>query len=366
MEGVSAHGLLTSTRGNHMVRVRGLTGVMTAAALVATAALVAGCGSTPTTSGTCSKTYHVGLVTDVGKLSDKSFNANAWQGVQDAVNDKSLCVEARVIESNQPTDYQKNMQLFIQQKYDMIVTVGFLLGDDTLAVAKANPDTKFAIVDYAYDKPPANLTGLVFREDQAGFLAGIVAGKMTKTGKIGGVYGLDIPPVHKYRVGYENGAKYANASVKTLGVYQPPSGAKSFNDPDWGKQQATAMFGQGADIVFGAGGNTGNGALLAAVQANKLCVGVDVDQYLSYPDAQKCLVTSAEKHIALAVKTSIEDMVKNTWPSNGLLSFDAKNSGVGISPFHNYESQVPAEVKTMVQDALKKLADGTLQTGYKG
>ena len=337
------------------------------AALLATAIFGIACGGTTGGTGsTCTKTYNVGLVTDVGKLSDKSFNANAWQGVQDAVADKSLCVQAKVIESNQPTDYQKNMQLFIDQKYDMIVTVGFLLGDDTLAVAKANPNTKFAIVDYAYTGPPANLTGLVFREDQAGFLAGIVAGKMTKTGTIGGVYGLDIPPVHKYRVGYENGAKYANPAVKTLGVYQPPSGAKSFNDPDWGKQQATAMFGQGADIVFGAGGNTGNGALLAAVQANKLCVGVDVDQFVSYPDADKCLVTSAEKRIAFAVKTAITDMVKNTWPATGLLTFDATNGGVGVSAFHNYDSQVPADVKAMVTDALAKLAAGTLQTGYTG
>jgi basic membrane protein A len=340
-----------------------------ALAAIAAAALfgVAGCGGTSTSTGTtttCSKTYNVGLVTDVGKLSDKSFNANAWKGVQDAVADPSLCLKARVIESNQPTDYQNNMQLFIDQKYDMIVTVGFLLGDDTLAVAKANPTVKFAIVDYAYDKPPANLTGLVFREDQAGFLAGIVAAKMSTSGTIGGVYGLDIPPVHKYRVGYENGAKYAVSSIKTLGVYQPPSGAKSFNDPDWGKQQATAMFGQGADVVFGAGGNTGNGALLAAVQAGKICVGVDVDQFVSYADADPCLVTSAEKHIAVAVKTAITDMVKGTWPATGLLSFDATNSGVGISPFHNYDSKVPADVKAMVTDALAKLAAGTLQTGY--
>jgi basic membrane protein A len=340
-----------------------------ALAAIAAAALfgVAGCGGTSTSTGTtttCSKTYNVGLVTDVGKLSDKSFNANAWKGVQDAEADPSLCLKARVIESNQPTDYQNNMQLFIDQKYDMIVTVGFLLGDDTLAVAKANPTVKFAIVDYAYDKPPANLTGLVFREDQAGFLAGIVAAKMSTSGTIGGVYGLDIPPVHKYRVGYENGAKYAVSSIKTLGVYQPPSGAKSFNDPDWGKQQATAMFGQGADVVFGAGGNTGNGALLAAVQAGKICVGVDVDQFVSYADADPCLVTSAEKHIAVAVKTAITDMVKGTWPATGLLSFDATNSGVGISPFHNYDSKVPADVKAMVTDALAKLAAGTLQTGY--
>lgn len=346
--------------------MRSLKGIGALAALMATAMFGFACGGTTGGTASCTKTYNVGLVTDVGKLSDKSFNANAWQGVQDAVADKSLCVAAKVIESNQPTDYQKNMQLFIDQKYDMVVTVGFLLGDDTLAIAKANPTVKFAIVDYAYTTPPANLTGLVFREDQAGFLAGIVAGKMSKTGIIGGVYGLDIPPVHKYRVGYENGAKYANPAIKTLGVYQPPSGAKSFNDPDWGKQQATAMFGQGADVVFGAGGNTGNGALLAAVQANKLCVGVDVDQFVSYADAGKCLITSAEKHIAFSVKTAITDMVKNTWPTSGLLTFDAKNSGVGISPFHNYDSQVPADVKAMVADALKKLADGTLQTGYTG
>ena len=347
--------------------MRSIRGIAAIATLVAAAVFGVACGgSSGGTGTTCTKTYNVGLVTDVGKLSDKSFNANAWKGVQDAQADASLCVKAKVIESTQPTDYQKNMQLFIDQKYDMIVTVGFLLGDDTLAVAKANPTVKFAIVDYAYDKPPANLLGLVFREDQAGFLAGIVAGKMTKTNTIGGVYGLDIPPVHKYRVGYENGAKYANAQVKALGVYQPPSGAKSFNDPDWGKQQATAMFGQGADIVFGAGGNTGNGALLGAVQANKLCVGVDVDQFESYPDAQKCLVTSAEKHIAFSVTTSITHMVKGTWPTSGLLSFDAKNGGVGISAFHNFDSQVSAETKTMVADALKKLADGTLQTGYTG
>ena len=337
-------------------------------AALAAAALfgVVACGSTSTnnTAATCSKTYNVGLVTDVGKLSDKSFNANAWQGVQNAVADTSLCVKARVIESNQPTDYQSNMQLFIDQKFDMVVTVGFLLADDTLAVAKANPTVKFAIVDNAYTSPPANLVGLTFREDQAGFLAGIVAAKMSTTGKIGGVYGLDIPPVHKYRVGYETGAKYAVSTISTLGVYQPPSGAKSFNDPDWGKQQATAMFGQGADVVFGAGGNTGNGALLAAVQANKICIGVDVDQYVSYPDADQCLVTSAEKHIATAVKTAITDMVKGTWPTTGLLTFDATNSGVGVSPFHNYDSKVPADVKAMVTDALAKLAAGTLQTGY--
>src|ERR671931_1432591 len=138
-------------------------------AIVVTVALVGlACGGAGTSGGTsggttCSKTFKVGLVTDVGKLSDKSFNANSWQGVKDAENDKSLCVKGSYIESTQPTDYQKNIETFVTQGYDMIVTVGFLLGDDTLAEAKKNPGTKFAIVDYAYSTPQPNLTGLIFK-----------------------------------------------------------------------------------------------------------------------------------------------------------------------------------------------------------
>src|SRR5437016_13377995 len=118
-----------------------------ALAVAATLLLAAACGGGGSSSGSsgCSKTYKVGLVTDVGKLSDKSFNANSWQGVQDAQNDKSLCVKASYIESNQPTDYQKNIETFVSQGYDMVVTVGFLLADDTLAEAKKNTNTKFAI-----------------------------------------------------------------------------------------------------------------------------------------------------------------------------------------------------------------------------
>ena len=331
------------------------------------AVLLASCGGTTTAAPAgCQKFFNVGLVTDVGKLSDRSFNANAWQGVQDAVNDTSLCVKAKFIESNQPTDYPKNIQQFVDQKYDLIVTVGFLLGDDTLAAAKANPSVKFTIVDsadFTDPKAPANFTGLLFKEDQAAFGAGALAALLTKTNKIGVVAGLDIPPVHRYVVGYENGAKYINPNITVLKVYQPPSGAKSFNDPDWGKARAQDMFGQGADIVFGAGGNTGNGALLAAVAANQKCIGVDVDQFVSYPDADPCLITSAEKHIAVAVKTAIADAVKGQWPTTGLLTFDASNKGVGISAYHNFDSQISADIKAKITDIEAKLASGALSTG---
>ena len=337
------------------------------AALLAAPLLLAACGSSGGTSGggtssTCSKTFKVGLVTDVGKLSDKSFNATSWQGVLDAQNDKSLCVQGKAIESNQPTDYQKNMQTFVDQGYDMVIAVGFLMGDDTLAAAKKNSKTKFAIVDNAYDNTaPTNLEGLVFREDQAGFLAGALAGLYTKTNTIGGVYGLDIPPVHKYRVGYENGAKYTNPKIKTIGVYQP-AGPNAFNDPDWGKARGIEQIGQGADIVFGAGGNTGNGALLAAVQKGVTCVGVDVDQYNTVTDAQKCLITSAEKKLAVAVKLAISDAAKGSF-KGGTRVFDASNGGVGLAAYHDYDSKVTADMKAKIADILKQLSAGTLKTG---
>src|SRR5262249_31961696 len=215
----------------------------------------------------CAKTGKVGLATAVGKLTDKSFNANSWQGVVDAQNDKSLCVSGRAIESNSKEDYQKNLRLFGDGGYDAVVAVGFNLGADAQTFAKAYPQVKVIMVDAAPDDPaPSNITSLLFREDQAGFLAGAVAGLYTKAHTIAGVYGLDIPPVHRYRVGYENGAKYVNPKVTSLGVYQTPcSCPQDFNDPDWGKARGLEFATRGADVIFGAGGNTGNGALLASL-----------------------------------------------------------------------------------------------------
>jgi basic membrane protein A len=337
------------------------------AVLLAVAVAGVACGGGGTTGGTtgssCSKTFKVGLVTDVGKLSDKSFNYDSWQGVQEAVNDKSLCVKAAYIESNQPTDYQKNIETFVAQSYDMVVTVGFLLADDTLAEAKKNPNVKFAIVDNPYQSPPPNLTGLVFKEDQAGFLIGALAGLMTKSKTVGQVVGLKIPPVQRYAEGYIAGVKYTNPDAKVITFYQGPGDGAPFNNPDWGKARAIDEVNQGADIIFGGGGNTGNGALLGALQKGVPCIGVDVDQYVSYPDVDKCLMTSAEKKLDLAVKTIITDAVQNKWPSNGLLTFEASNNGVDIAPYHEYDSKIPADVKSKIADIKKKLAAGTLQTG---
>src|SRR5438105_11910168 len=186
-----AHAILGSA--NRMKAFRQVA-VLAAAAVIALACGGSGGGTSGGGSGSsCSKTYKVDLVTDVGKLSDKSFNYDSWQGVLNAQKDTSLCVQARAIESSTQEDYPKNIAQFVDQKYDMIVTVGFKLGDATIAAAKANPGIKFIMVDNAdfTDKtPPSNLLGLLFKEDQPGYLAGVLAGQLTKTNTLGVVAGL--------------------------------------------------------------------------------------------------------------------------------------------------------------------------------
>jgi basic membrane protein A len=346
------------------MRVFRRVAVLATAVMVAFACGSGGGSSSGGASASCSKTWKVGLVTDVGKLSDKSFNANSWQGVVDAQSDSSLCVAGKYIESNSKEDYQKNLRLFGDGGYDAVVAVGFNLGADAQTFAKAYPKVKVIMVDSAPDTGAGdNITGLLFREDQAGFLTGAVAGLFTKTNTIGGVYGLDIPPVHRYRVGYENGAKYVNSKINVLGVYQPACNCpKDFNDPDWGKARALEFVDRQADVVFGGGGNTGNGALLGALQRNIACIGVDVDQFVSYPEVDACLLTSGEKHLALAVKTAITEVVKGTFKS-GIQTFDASSDGVGIAPYHNYDSKLTSDQKSKIDTIAKGLKDGSIKTG---
>jgi basic membrane protein A and related proteins len=343
---------------------RVLGGLM--AASIAMLGIAACGGSTPTPASSCTKTWKVGLVTDVGKLSDKSFNFDSFKGVQDAQADASLCVQGKAIESSTPDDYPKNIQQFIDGKYDMIIGVGFNLADAVTKAAKDNPNTKFVLVDYFdfTDKvPPANLVGLLFQEDQPGFLAGALAALVSKTGTIGVVAGLQtVPPVVRYVEGYAKGAAYAKAGTKVLKIYQPESGAKDFNDPDWGKQQGQTFISQGADVIFGAGGQTGNGALLAAKDAGKFCVGVDVDQFISYPDVDSCLITSAEKHLDLAVKQAVTDVVKGTF-KGGIVSYNIQNDGIGLAPYHDNASKIPADVQAKIADIQSKLKSGAITTG---
>ena len=301
----------------------------------------------------------IGMVTDIAKLGDKSFNDSAWAGVQMAA--KELGVEPKVIETTDPNDYEKNINQFISEGYNVIVTVGFALADATNAAAKANPEVKFIGVDQFQGDTIPNVAGLVFNEDQAGYLAGYLAASMSKSGKIGAILGTDaVPPVWRFGEGYRAGAKAAKADVDIQTVYHNDVGFdKTFSDPEWGKATALSMIDKGVDVVFGAGGRTGNGALLAAAERKDkgvLAIGVDTDQYLTVPEAQAVLLSSAFK----ILDKGTADLILQA--SKGTLKGGNNYGEVGLAPFHDQESAVPADLKTKLEDIRKQLLDGSLKT----
>jgi basic membrane protein A len=299
----------------------------------------------------------VGLVTDVGKVDDKTFNQFAYEGMMRAADEFGL--EANYIETQQPTDYDKNIQTFTEEGYDMIITVGFMLTDATLKMAAQYPDVKFAGVDQFYGEPRDNTLGLLFAEDQAAFVVGALAAMMSESGVIGCVAGMEIPPVIKFREGYENGAKYIDPDIKVLGVY-----IDSFTAPDRGKAAAEAQIAEGADVIFGAGGPTGSGGIVAAMEKGVYGIGVDQDEYFTTMGGGPApyLLSSAMKRIDNAVYNAIKMFVEGTFEGGHYVG-TAANKGIGYAPFHDTADKVPKEVKANLDEILEKLADGSLETG---
>lgn len=335
------------------------------AAPAALALALAGCGGSTgnTDSGStaakdCSAAdvFCIGLVTDTGTVDDKSFNQAAWEGVKALEGDG---VQTKYIETKDAKDYAGNLKQFTDQKYDAIVTVGFLMTEATQTAAKANPNTKFIGVDQFQETEVPNVTGLIFPEANAGYAAGYLAGLMTKTNKIGIVLGQEIPPTQAYAKGYEQGSKAANPKISVAKVYHP-AGDNAFSDSPWGAGEAKKMLAQGSDIIFGAGGGTGNGALGEVAKSSgageKLyCIGVDLDQWGTVPEAHPCLITSAEKKLTDGT-TELLNQAKDGSLKGG--NFLGKT---GLAPYHDFDTKIPADVKTKVADIVKQLEDGSLK-----
>jgi basic membrane lipoprotein Med (substrate-binding protein (PBP1-ABC) superfamily) len=170
---------------------------------------------------------------------------------------------------------------------------------------------------------------------------------------------MEIPPVVRFVVGFQNGAKSVKPDAKTLNVYIP-----SFTDPAKGKETGQSMIGQGCDVVFGVGGNTGNGGLLAAKEKGLMAIGVDVDQYNTYPEVKDALISSAAKNVDAAVYEYLK-AVNGKTDKAGIFTADLKNAGIGLAPYHDWDSKIPQAVKDKVKQAAEDLKSGKLQTGYK-
>ncbi|MCF6278615.1 MAG: BMP family ABC transporter substrate-binding protein, partial [Anaerolineales bacterium] len=251
-------------------------------AVLAIAAMVlSACGSAPASEADCAseEVLCVGLVTDVGEIDDKSFNQSAWEGVKQAESELGALVQ--YVETKDAKDYAANIALFADKNYDIIVTVGFALGQATIEEAANYPNINFIGVDQWQPEAVANVAGLLFPEDKAGFMAGALAAQLSETGTIAAVLGTDlVPPVVAFKEGYEAGARYINPDINLISTYHPGGMDVAFVDPEWGATTAKQAIDQGADVVFGAGGKTGNGALIeVASHEGVFCIGVDSDQW---------------------------------------------------------------------------------------
>lgn len=302
------------------------------------------------------------LVTDIGRVNDGTFNQFAYEGMLNAVEDFDL--DHTFIETQAQTDYEANVETCLQEGYDIIITVGFLINDATAAAAAENPDVYFLGVDQGNPDPEnlPNFIGIQFREDQAGFLVGAMAALMSESDTVAGVYGMEVPAVVKFRHGYEQGARYINPDVETLGVY-----IDSFTAADRGATAAEQFIGEGADVVFGAGGTTGSGGILYAAQNDAYAIGVDQDEYFTTfgsgetPGAEN-LITSAVKRVDNGVYDMIGALVEGTeLPEGGVYILEAANNGIGFAEAH--DAEVPEEVTEQIQEIFEGLADGSIETG---
>jgi basic membrane protein A and related proteins len=314
-------------------------------------------------------------------VNDQSFNQLAWEGVQKAATDMGF--QAKFLESRQPSDYEMNIDALAAEGYNVIITVGSPMGDATALKAKQYPNITFAIIDNAYaptsgshycddtvkdcysDGGLTNVTSLMFAEDQVGFLAGVLAGGMSRSGFVCSVSSIRTPQSDRYVTSFFGGAAWqAGTNIQFMNNYiniqTTDENVPSFDDSTQGKETALKLIGNGCDVVFGVGGDAVNGALLAAKENNLQAVGADVDQYNTDPEVQSALITSAMKNVDVAVYNYLKTVADGSVQA-GISTGTLQNGGVGLAPFHDWDSKIPADLKAQIQKASDGIKDGSIK-----
>jgi len=315
------------------------------------------------------------MVTDTGGIDDRSFNASSWQGVQEA---ESATIGGKYLQSTSESNYVPNINQFISEKCGIIVTVGFLMGDDTASAAKKNPGQKFAIVDYSYSPAVKNIDALVFNTVQDGFLGGYLAAGMSKTHVVATFGGLKLPTVTIYMDGFWDGVQYYNKqhpklpATKVIGwseQTQNGSFTGDFTNQTKGEQLTATFIFEGADIIFPVAGNVGLGAAAAVKSADNSggkvnMEWVDTDGCVSAPQYCKYFITSVTKGIQAAVKNAIVTAAAGKFKGGNYIGTLA-NGGVVLSPFHDFASKVPAALQKQLAAVKAGIEDGKIPTPTK-
>lgn len=347
--------------------------------LGATALLLTGCGAAPDAAGSGSGSagssdYTACMVSDSGGFDDKSFNQSSYEGLLAAKKD--LGIQEKHVQSKADTDYDPNLRSMVSGGCKLTVTVGFLLGDSTKAIATANPNSKFAIVDYQDPTFPKNVKPLIYDTAQAAFMAGYLSAATTKSGKVATFGGVNIPTVTIFMDGFADGVKYFNEkkgkSVQVLGWdkdKQDGTFVGDFRQVDKGKVLTQGFLDQGADIVMPVAGPVGSGAGAAINEAkakgtDAKLIWVDTDGYVSAPDYKSVILSSVQKGLATSVETVIKadkDGKFDPTPYIGTLD----NGGVGLAPFHDLDSAVSADTKSELDQIKKDIISGTIKVESK-
>ncbi len=339
--------------------------------------------SSSSTAATTTGKFLGCMVTDTGGINDRSFNASSWSGMQAAASANSN-ITVKYLQSTTQSDYTPNINTFIGEKCNIIVTVGFLMGAATELAAKANPSQKFAIVDCSYKtgcltgtKEP-NIDQLTYNTVQDGFLAGYLAAGMTKTGKVATFGGIELPTVTIYMDGYWDGVQYYNSKhgthVQVLGwneQTQKGSFTGDFTNQTKGQTLTQTFISEGADIIFPVAGNVGLGAAKAVQSANSSAGGdkvnmewVDVDGCVSAATYCPVFITSVEKGIVASVKATVLSAAGGTF-KGGTYVGTLANGGAVLAPFHDWTSKVPASLKNELSQVATGIANGSIPAPTK-
>jgi basic membrane protein A and related proteins len=348
-----------------IIRVAALSG--------AVALALAACGSAPedeatSTGGTdtaATSDFKACMVSDSGGFEDKSFNQSGAEGLERAGDE--LGVEVLTVESQAETDFTPNVESLVSQDCDLIIGVGYLLADAMTTAAQANPDIEFALVDSTFNEELDNAQPLLFNTQEAAYLAGYVAAGSSATGTVATFGGIQIPSVSIFMDGFADGvAKYNEdngANVTVLGwdkEAQTGSFTGDFENQTNGQNLAKGFIDQGADVIMPVAGPVGLGAAAAAQTAGDVSiVGVDADWYLTAPDYSSIILTSVMKEIGQAVYDTVAAAADGNFTSEPYVG-TLENGGIGIAPFHDFDSVVPADVKSAVEELTAQIIAGDL------
>ena len=319
-------------------------------------------------------------VTDTGGVDDRSFNQTAFEGLEQAADE--LGFEADVLESQAESDFAPNIQAFLDQGCDLIVTVGFLLGAATATAAEENPDQSFAIVDYDFSTAAGdaadeydNVKELTFKTDEAAFLAGYVAAAMTETGTVGTYGGINLPTVTIFMKGFQLGIEHYNEENGTDVQLEGWDNAADdglftgdFENQANGRATTEQLLDNGADIIMPVAGPVGLGtieAIRARPDSNAKVIWVDTDGCVSVSDECDLFLTSVMKNMDVAVHDATVEAAEGEF-EGGLYEGTLENEGVDIAPFNEFDAEVPQEVKDAVEDLRQQIVDGEITTFPEG